>query len=892
MSNAPSLADLLKGFLKRCHRTPAALAELTGIPERTIENWCDGTVKKPRRADTLQCVLLLAAHLPLERADTTRLLRAAGQPPLDTLVVQAQRDHNAALLALLAPWLPAAPQPDPAKTSFEQRYRNTLLNGKLDRLEVFGIPVADDAAKQQRLSVAYVTLQAERPGQRESDFEEMLDSHAMLMRRMGELKQRTITGDVDQVLAPVQRALITAHAGAGKTTLVRWLTARAAAGDLPASMAAWHDTVPFYIRLRDLHRADGATQPFPEPAAFPLLEASVLRGSVPSGWVEELLANGRALVLIDGVDELPQSQREAMLEWLRDLVAAYPDARYLLTSRPLRVNEQPWQEWEDWLDQQSFARIRLQDMGLPTIERFIDHWHQALAERSTPDEAAEILGLRGPLKALLRRRPALYALATTPLLCAMICALHHEQPNTLPDGRVELYKQCIEMLLRRDAHRKIAPDPALAELKLEHKYRLIQEFAFRLTREGELGMERAAAEAKFAHELKTMTLPPETTGAKVLWLFVERVRLLHEPAKDRIEFVHRSFQEFLTAQTMIEEGEIQTLLNHALDDRWRETIVLAAGRAKLKQANQLIGGLLELARSVPEEVAEDISETSRAQDQTKNRLSQPRARLLTLALACLETCLQLDDQLRADVLEGARPLFPPQTLEEARLLAAAGQAGIGYLSCQATMDAATAGACIHALALIGGEHALRKVREFLILVDLDQVCRALCDNWLYFDRETYLNEIICTLERLFLDSLPFVEECWRLTRASFLSLSPRENNTLHGIEYLQALKMLDLSGVSGVDLGPVGQLPGLTTLDLSGAKGVDLTPLCHLPVLQEVVFAGSDLLRDLSVLATLRGLRLEIWLQNAPFIREKLEQQGFRIDSMTKFDHGYIVQLQ
>lgn len=94
------------------------------------------------------------------------------------------------------------------------------------------------------------------------------------------------------------------------------------------------------------------------------------------------------------------------------------------------------------------------------------------------------------------------------------------------------------MLLERDSGRKIAPDPALPPLDVRQKRRLIQDFAARLSREGSLGVERAAANQVFDYWLQSMSLPRPASGRGVTRLFIERARLLHEPLPGQVEFVH------------------------------------------------------------------------------------------------------------------------------------------------------------------------------------------------------------------------------------------------------------------------------------------------------------------------------------------------------------------
>ena len=45
---------------------------------------------------------------------------------------------------------------------------------------------------------------------------------------------------------------------------------------------------------------------------------------MPTGWAHRMLSQGRALLLVDGVDELPAARRPAVRQWLRDCWPSIP----------------------------------------------------------------------------------------------------------------------------------------------------------------------------------------------------------------------------------------------------------------------------------------------------------------------------------------------------------------------------------------------------------------------------------------------------------------------------------------------------------------------------------------------------------------------------------------
>jgi hypothetical protein len=85
----------------------------------------------------------------------------------------------------------------------------------------------------------------------------------------------------------------------------------------------------------------------------------------------------------------------------------------------------------------------------------------------------------------------------------------------------------------------------------------------------------------------------ESSGEEMCKFYVERAELLREPLVGKIEFVHRTFQEYLTACELIKEDPIEELFPRLADAHWREVIVLAAGLAKRQDRERLLKAITD-----------------------------------------------------------------------------------------------------------------------------------------------------------------------------------------------------------------------------------------------------------------------------------------------------------
>jgi hypothetical protein len=255
---------------------------------------------------------------------------------------------------------------------FAADYRRAVVN-KLDRMELLGVTLAD-ANRRYPLSIAYIDL---------TMLKRVSRGDGLLMIRGG-----PDAGDPgaaglrpESVLSRTRRALVIGNAGSGKTTLLRWLAVRSALADFGGSLAGWNDTVPFFIPLRQ-----HVNRSLPDPEEFPLSVGRNVADEMPDGWVHGLLRSGRALVLLDGVDEMPEGRREHMRSWLDGLISDFPEARYVVTTRPTAISN-------GWLEGLGFAAAELQPMSGTDVKEFVRQWHTAMAaEIVDDDEAAELAG--------------------------------------------------------------------------------------------------------------------------------------------------------------------------------------------------------------------------------------------------------------------------------------------------------------------------------------------------------------------------------------------------------------------------------------------------------------------------------------------------------------------
>ncbi|NIO69120.1 MAG: SUMF1/EgtB/PvdO family nonheme iron enzyme, partial [Anaerolineae bacterium] len=300
--------------------------------------------------------------------------------------------------------------------------------------------------------------------------------------------------------------------------------------------------------------------------------------------LHQALEEGQAIVLLDGLDEIPT---KAQRTFIRDAVAAfagrYPRTRLAITCRTLSYQEPAWQL-------EGLPAFELAPFNEKKIDRFIGAWYNELA-RFGVVKAEEAGGLTRRLQEAVRRSD-LWRLAPNPLLLTVM-ALVHTHKGRLPDARALLYEDTVDVLLWRWEQIKAGGEeaaPRLRRLLLEagrtdvDLKRALWRLAFEAHQEGGTGDDEVLADIGELQLQKVLAgLHPEGSrdwAHQVSEAMKLRAGLLLERTPEVYTFPHRTFQEYLagahlSAQADFAKQAVQLVEEGAF---WREVVLLAVGR--------------------------------------------------------------------------------------------------------------------------------------------------------------------------------------------------------------------------------------------------------------------------------------------------------------------------
>uniref|UniRef100_A0AAU3H698 NACHT domain-containing protein n=1 Tax=Streptomyces sp. NBC_01401 TaxID=2903854 RepID=A0AAU3H698_9ACTN len=661
-----------------------ALARRAGLSRTTVSKALNGA-----SVPTEDTVIALASALKTDSQPLLRLRRHALPPTSEKAA--SQRKKRIEITRKISK----------EEARFEERYLQ-YIEKRWENLSIIGIDLNHPGRPSWPLDLAYLSLSLGDA----HETAEKIHPRASTQRPPNSIR-------VEQALIDRRRILVRGLAGCGKTTLLQWLAVTAARHSFPDEISHLNDCVPFFLRLRTLSRIGR----LPTPSAYLQAVGCHLADDQPNGWVQRILTEGRGLILIDGVDEVAQNLRKDTRDWLQELLASYPDNQYLVTTRPSAVRE-------GWLGDSNFSELTIHPMGPRDVAAFVDRWHQAAsADFGSEHDRTHFDVLRENLKDTIRSQRGLAQITTSPLLSALVCALHTARNGHLPHGRMEIYEAALSMMLdRRDREREI--EVSAVRLSERQAQRLLQRLAYWMTDNGQSEISRDDAIHHLTDVLPNLpAVAAQGTAEEIVNHLVDRSGLLRAPDDDSIDFVHRTFQDYLAARFAMEGRNFGSLVSHAHDDRWEDVIRMAVAHASPLDAQQLLHRLI-----------------TRGDRFTAD--ADKRRRLHLLAAACLDYAAELDPKIRQEVRSRAESVIPPRTRGEATDLARVGPVILDLLPGPTGLEDEEAEAVVHTAGLLGGDPAMTLLKQYRTCTK-GEVPYYLQLHWSRHNIADYAREILC-----------------------------------------------------------------------------------------------------------------------------------------------------
>jgi len=495
-----------------------------------------------------------------------------------------------------------------------ERYLQYLVD-RYQYLDLKGMGISERVALRLPLLEMYIPLQARLEVPKGETWSAELRLAGRKLR--GEDEEDAARGlsepqPVLDLLRENDGLIILGDPGAGKTTFLKYLALKLARGE--EEELGLGPLVPVLVPLSAY-----ATALAEDNVRLDEFIASYFCERVADLPIDEMLEaaleQGRALVLLDGLDEVRElGMRNTVAERVVDFYSFHRRAgnKFALTSRIVGYREvRPTAE--------GLVDCTLVDFGEEEIEDFVGRWTRAI-ERAARGETEfaedEAQRERGELLDAVARNPGVRGLAANPLLLTIL-ALMKRQGVKLPERRVQLYDKYVETLLSSWNLARGLEHRLTRDLDVVQTVRILAPLALWMHEKSPgVGLvKREDAKRKLAEIYAQQgDKEPEQAVGQFLEDVHDYAGILLERGAGQYGFIHLTFEEYLAAVGLARLGQgkiepvVDVLSAHVGDAAWREVALLTIGYLGIVQqweevASGVVGELLEQGPGEPGQAA-------------------------------------------------------------------------------------------------------------------------------------------------------------------------------------------------------------------------------------------------------------------------------------------------
>lgn len=351
-----------------------------------------------------------------------------------------------------------------------------------------------------------------------------------------------------------QYLMVLGGPGAGKSTFLRKMGLEALKGEASDYL---HECIPVLVELKNFTSSKiNLEKAIAE-------EFRICNLPSPEETTRKLLEEGKLLILLDGLDEVPTKYTDDAICQIQNFVDQFDKNRFIASCRMAAYHH----------NFRRFTDVAMADFDQTQMQQFITNWFSSDRDRQvgTAQKCWELL--QKPENAAAKE------LGQTPLLLTLLCLVYDRSQN-FPSNRSGLYCKALRVLLEEwAAEKRIMREQVYQGLNTELEEILLSEIAYTGFAADRLFFSQREIVGQIREFLTTnLNAPKHLDGQAVLNAIAIQQGILVERAEDVFSFSHLTLQEYLTAQFIDDHHQIPVLVaRHLTDERWQEVFLLVAG---------------------------------------------------------------------------------------------------------------------------------------------------------------------------------------------------------------------------------------------------------------------------------------------------------------------------
>ncbi|RYZ71277.1 MAG: NACHT domain-containing protein, partial [Proteobacteria bacterium] len=418
-----------------------------------------------------------------------------------------------------------------------------------------------------------------------------------------QIDKQQLSTELSESLREQSRLVLLGDPGAGKTTILRFLTLQFARAvkvgaervEDPEERDYGPAKIPVFIRVAEYASVfSKATHTSIRDFICSFCCRDI--GIAEREWrmlVENSFNAGTVSVFIDGLDEVvSSSERNEIARKIDTFAASVPSGnRIVVTSRVAGYRESPLSG--------AFTVCEVLDLTQDQIHEFLDRWCLVYEKHCNPNGDPNSLMLRAhneseALTSSIDKSEGVRRLAVNPLLLTILALIHRNGAH-IPRRRIEVYRMATATLLRDwQIGRGISDDNVFEE---DEALELLAPLAYWMHCSEPTGLaaKRDVKDLLIRVSTRTRGLNNRPEAVQLVSKFLRRVEqvtgVFVERTPDRYGFMHLTFEEYLAAQYIVDADDEVTIerinkLKH--HPRWEEPIRLAVANERPKRAAKII----------------------------------------------------------------------------------------------------------------------------------------------------------------------------------------------------------------------------------------------------------------------------------------------------------------